>query len=208
VNSFDRLRKDARIARLEAELRARNAREVDDSVARRAAVAVLIRSGASGEPEILFIQRAEYEGDPWSGHIAFPGGRAEAGDDSLLDTAIRETLEETGIDLRRLSELAGVLDDLRPRTVRLPAVVVRPFVFLVSEACEALLSSEVAGAFWVPLSVLLDRSVWRDARVRAGDVEISRFAFHHEGYVVWGMTERILSGLLELLSEQTPGSGA
>jgi hypothetical protein len=77
--------------------------------------------------------------------------------------------------------------------------VVRPFAFLVSELAEPVLSPEVAGAFWVPLSVLLDRSVWRDARVKAGDSEISRFAFHHEGYVVWGMTERILSGLLGLI---------
>ena len=49
--------------------------------------------------------------------------------------------------------------------------------------------------------ILLDRSVWRDARVKAGDAEISRFAFHHEGYVVWGMTEKILSGLLGFLGE-------
>jgi 8-oxo-dGTP pyrophosphatase MutT (NUDIX family) len=201
VTSLDKLREDARITRLLAELKSRSALEVDDSIARRAAVAILIRHGESGEPEIFFIQRAEYQGDPWSGHIAFPGGREEPGDTSLLETAIRETFEETGIDLHTQSELVGVLDDLRPRTVRLPAVVVRPFVFLVSQVAEPLLSSEVAGAFWVPLSVLLDRSVWRDARVRAGDVEISRFAFHHEGYVVWGMTERILSGLLALLGE-------
>jgi 8-oxo-dGTP pyrophosphatase MutT (NUDIX family) len=201
VTSLDKLREDARITRLLAELKSRSALEVDDSIARRAAVAILIRHGESGEPEIFFIQRAEYQGDPWSGHIAFPGGREEPGDTSLLETAIRETFEETGIDLHTQSELVGVLDDLRPRTVRLPAVVVRPFVFLVSQVAEPLLSSEVAGAFWVPLSVLLDRSVWRDARVRAGDVEISRFAFHHEGYVVWGMTERKLSGLLALLGE-------
>ena len=113
---------------------------------------------------------------------------------------MRETLEETGIDLRGVSELIGVLDDLHPRTVRLPAVVVRPFVFFVGDVGDPVLSSEVAGAFWVPLSVLLDRSVWRDTTVRAGNTEISRFAFHHEGYVVWGMTERILSSLLDLLT--------
>lgn len=200
MEALDRLRADARIARLEASLKSRQPAEVDDPAARRAAVAILLRLGAGGEPEMFFIQRAEYEGDPWSGHIAFPGGRAEEGDESLVDTAVRETLEETGIDLRGVSELIGVLDDLHPRTIRLPAVVVRPFVFLVGEVGDPVLSSEVAGAFWVPLSVLLDRSVWRDATVRAGNVEISRFAFHHEGYVVWGMTERILSGLLGLLA--------
>lgn len=199
MKPLDRLRGDARITRLEAHLESRRPAEVDDPEARRAAVAILIRRGAGEEPELFFIQRAEYEGDPWSGHVAFPGGREEAGDESLLDTAIRETLEETGLDLRSCAEALGALDDLRPRHVRLPRVVVRPFVFLVHDEGDPVLSAEVAGAFWVPLSVLLDRSVWRDARVRAGDSEISRFAFHHEGYVVWGMTERILSGLLGLL---------
>jgi len=148
---------------------------------------------------MFFIQRAEYEGDPWSGHIAFPGGRAESGDQTLMHTAMRETLEETGIDLCGCSEMIGVLDDLHPRTIRLPAIVVRPFVFLVNNPGDPVLSSEVANAFWVPLSVLLDRSVWRDTTVRAGNAEFSRFAFHHKGYVVWGLTERILSGLLTLV---------
>ena len=198
----ERLRDDPRIARLEESLKTRSAVEVEDGAARRAAVAILIRIGETGEPELFFIQRAEYEGDPWSGHCAFPGGRAEPGDESLMHTAMRETLEETEIDLREGSELLGVLDDLHPRTARLPAVVVRPFVFLVSKVSEPVLSAEVARAFWVPLSVLLDRSVWRDTTVRAGDVEISRFAFHHEGYVIWGMTERILSSLLELVGSE------
>lgn len=196
---FDRLRADERISRLEARLAASSPVEVHDPRARRAAVAVLIRLGTSNEPELFFIQRAEYEGDPWSGHVAFPGGREEPGDESLIETAIRETFEETQIDLRSIAHPLGVLNDLHPRSIRLPRVVVRPYVFLVSGPVDPVLSEEVAGAFWVPLSVLLDRSVWRDTTVRAGDVEISRFAFHHEGYVVWGMTERILSGLLSHL---------
>lgn len=196
----ENLRHDERIANLERALGSRRAVEVSDEGARRAAVAILIRRGGSGEPELFFIQRAEYEGDPWSGHVAFPGGREEPIDDSLAETAMRETFEETGIELHECAELIGQLDDLHPRTVRLPAVVVRPFVFLVSNAPEPELSDEVANSFWVPLSILQDRSVWRDTTVKAGDVEISRFAFHHEGYVVWGMTERILSGLLALLT--------
>jgi len=200
VTSLDSLRADPRVARLESALGSRQAVELDDPAARRAAVAILIRLGENDEPELFFIQRALYDGDPWSGHIAFPGGREERGDDSPLDTAIRETLEETGFDLRKKAVLLGALDDLYPRAMRLPSVVVRPFVFLAAGVGAPLLSLEVAESFWVPLSVLLDRSVWHDATVRAGDVEMSRFAFHHRGYVVWGMTERILSGLLELLA--------
>ncbi|MEO8578344.1 MAG: CoA pyrophosphatase, partial [Gemmatimonadales bacterium] len=170
--------------------------EVNDPEPKKAAVAILIRLGEGNEPEVFFIQRASYEGDPWSGQIAFPGGRREPQDESLLDTAIRETFEETAIDLRSAAQMIGALDDLRPQTIHLPSIVVRPFVFLVSEASEPILSSEVASCFWVPLSVLLDRSVWRDATVRARGMEMSRFAFHHQGYVVWGMTERLLSALL------------
>ncbi|MEO8192944.1 MAG: CoA pyrophosphatase [Gemmatimonadales bacterium] len=199
MSSLERLRRDPRIARLESALAAHSPIEADDSAARRAAVAILIRLGESDEPEIFFIQRAIYEGDPWSGQIAFPGGREEQADDSMLETAVRETFEETELDLRQGAHLVGTLNDLRPRTVRLPAVMVRPFIFLVDEVADPVLSPEVAGSFWVPLSVLLDRSVWRDTTVHSGGNEMSRFAFHHQGYVVWGMTERILSGLLSLL---------
>ncbi|HEX2722856.1 MAG TPA: CoA pyrophosphatase, partial [Gemmatimonadaceae bacterium] len=181
MTGLERLRRDPWILRLESALRSHKPFEVTDPRPRRAAVALLIRLGDSAEPELFFIQRAVYEGDPWSGHIAFPGGRAEPGDRSLLDTAIRETREETAIDLRTTAHLIGTLDDLSPRTIQLPSIVVRPFVFLMPDAREPVLSAEVETCFWVPLSVLLDRSVWRDTRVRAGGLEMSRFAFHHRG---------------------------
>lgn len=197
--SLDKLRMEPRVARLVRELETREALEIHDSVARRAAVAIVIRLGENDEPEILFIQRAIFEGDPWSGHIAFPGGREEQGDETPADTAIREVFEEMGIDLGSCAELIAALDDLHPRAVQLPAVVVRPFVFLAGDLPDPHLSSEVADCFWVPLSVLMDRSVWKDATIVAGGVEFSRIAFHHRGYIVWGMTERILSGMLSLI---------
>lgn len=198
---FEKLLSDARIAHLQTALSAHVPVEVDDPGARRAAVAILIRPGDNDEPEVCFIQRATFESDPWSGQIAFPGGREEPGDASLVETAIRETFEETEFDLRNSARLIGALDDLRPRAAQLPAIVVRPFVFLVGHLAPPVLSAEVASCFWVPLSVLLDRSVWKDTTVRAGGTELSRFAFHHQGLVVWGMTEVILSGLLALIGE-------
>lgn len=201
MKTLERLRSHPRIAKLETILGSRVPVEVKDLSARRAAVAILIRAGSGEELEILFIQRAIYEGDPWSGQIAFPGGREEPGDADLLATASRETLEETQLDLRTEALLIGALNDLRPQAVRLPRVIVRPFVFLVSDVADPVLSGEVAASFWVPLSVLLDRSVWRDTPVSAGGTEMSRFAFHHRGFVVWGMTERILSELLALVGD-------
>ncbi len=195
----------SQIVALAEALNSRECVRVTDAAARRAGVAILIRLGAGDNLELFFIQRSEYEGDPWSGHVAFPGGREEPGDDSLYDTAARETMEETGIDIRLHGELLGTLDDIRPRTVRLPAMVVRPFVVWLSGAPEPVLSDEVANSFWVPLPVLMDRSVWRDTTVAAGGQEISRFAFHHEGYVVWGMTEVMLSGLLAIFGQARGG---
>lgn len=199
MTPLDELRAHPRIATLIAALDNRQFKRAHDPAARRAGVAILIRLGKDGEPEMFFIQRAVYEGDPWSGQIAFPGGREEPGDGTLLGTAIRETAEEIGFDIRGYGEVVGQLDDLRPQKARLPAVVVRPFIVLVGNIPEPILSGEVASCFWVPLSVLLDRSAWRDTTIHAGGMEMSRIAFHHGGHVVWGMTERVLSDLLGVL---------
>ena len=166
---------------------------------RRAAVALIIRAGGNGAPELLFIKRSEYPADPWSGQVAFPGGREEAADPTLADTAIRETREETGIDLVRDGTVIGTLDDLRPNTVRLPAVIVRPYVVLLNRFEPLVLSDEVALAFWVPLEAFKDAPAWRDTDVLARGVQMNRRAFHHQGQVIWGMTERILAQLLALL---------
>ena len=166
---------------------------------RRAAVALIIRAGENGAPELLFIKRAEYPADPWSGQIAFPGGREEASDPTLADTAIRETREETGIDLVSDGTVIGTLDDLRPNTVRLPAVIVRPYVVLLNRFEPLLLSDEVALAFWIPLEAFKEAPAWRDTDILARGVQLNRRAFHHHGHIIWGMTERILAQLLALL---------
>ncbi|HMG01306.1 MAG TPA: CoA pyrophosphatase [Gemmatimonadaceae bacterium] len=166
---------------------------------RRAAVALIIRAGADGAPELLFIKRAEYPADPWSGQVAFPGGREESADPTLADTAIRETREETGIDLVRDATVIGTLDDLRPQTVRLPAVIVRPYVVLLNRFEPLVLSDEVALAFWVPLVAFKNALSWQDTDVLARGVQLNTRAFHHQGHVIWGMTERILAQLLALL---------
>jgi 8-oxo-dGTP pyrophosphatase MutT (NUDIX family) len=175
------------------------ARADNDEGVRRAAVALILRAGDNGAPELLFIKRSEYPADPWSGQVAFPGGREEAADPTLADTAIRETREETGIDLIRDGTVIGTLDDLRPNTVKLPAVIVRPYVVLLNRFEPLVLSDEVALAFWVPLEAFKDAPAWRDTDVLARGVQMNRRAFHHQGQVIWGMTERILAQLLALL---------
>jgi len=202
VGGLEALLADAEIQKLKAALAAHRSPDSEsDEGVRKAAVALIFRSGADGQPELLFIKRADYPGDPWSGQVAFPGGREEPGDSSLADTAARETREETGIDLSRDGAFIGTLDDLRPRINRLPDVIVRPYVVLLDRCEPLILSQEVALAFWIPLPALKEAESWRETQVLARGIQINTRAFHHEGHIVWGMTERILGQLLELLAQ-------
>jgi 8-oxo-dGTP pyrophosphatase MutT (NUDIX family) len=187
------------MVRLQSALKAHTPLDVIEAGVRRAAVALIFRSGEEGRPELLFIKRAEYPGDPWSGQVAFPGGREEQGDASLVETAIRETGEETGIDLVRDGNMIGRLDDLYPRSVRLPPISVRPFVFALDSSAGLTLSSEVALAFWIPFGTLAHTDAWREDTVSARGIEINARVFRHQDHVIWGMTERILAQLLELI---------
>lgn len=169
--------------------------------ARLAAVAAVLR--VVDEPELLFIKRADAEHDPWSGHIAFPGGRAEPGDQSLYATAVRETREELSLDLTR-GRLLGQLDDLAPRSPRLPPIIVRPFVAQVASDVTFVLSREVASAFWVPLSRLRAPEAHVEHELLHNG-ESARFpAYAAQGHVVWGLTERIVRQLLSLFDERDP----
>ena len=99
---------------------------------KRAAVAISLRLGVSG-PEMLMIQRAVREGDPWSGHMGFPGGRKDASDATDVACAKRETLEEIGFDLDTHGELICQLSDVNTgwRADR-PEMLVAPFIFRVT----------------------------------------------------------------------------
>ena len=191
------------IARLGETLAAREPETVEcgpDEHPLRAAVALVLRPGDAGELELLMIKRADYEGDPWSGHVALPGGRQEPDDVSLERTAIRETWEETAIDIERDGAIVGVLDEVSPRTPTVRRVIVRPYVAAVVPEVAIVESPEVAAAFWVPLSALRETAAWITAEVVAHGQPLSVPAFTHGVFVGWGLTERILRRFLDLLA--------
>ena len=160
-----------------------------------AAVATILRD-APGGLEVLFIRRAEREGDPWSGHMAFPGGRREPHDVDLFSTAVRETIEEIGVDLARDAELVGVLDDqdATGRRTREP-LPTRPFVFELRAEPRLVLSAEVTEVLWAPVAPLLrgERKTSVDVTYKGDKYTLP--AWDVEGRVVWGLTYRMLSTL-------------
>jgi 8-oxo-dGTP pyrophosphatase MutT (NUDIX family) len=157
-----------------------------------AAVAVVL---APDPDALLLIRRAERTGDPWSGHMALPGGRQDPSEPDLLATAVRETWEEVGLELGR-QHLLGTLDDVVPRTPVLPPIAVRPYVFTLRHRPALSLNPEVAAARWVPLDLLLHPDTYNSVRLDIRGESREFPAYRLDDSVVWGMTERILSSLL------------
>jgi 8-oxo-dGTP pyrophosphatase MutT (NUDIX family) len=188
------------VAQLSVRLAAHVPREATPAPeSRLAAVAAVLR--VVQEPEVLFIKRAEAAHDPWSGHIAFPGGRFEPADASLEATAVRETREELDLDLR-LGRVLGRLDDLAPRSRALPPVIVRPFVAVVPADVVLSPSDEVAASFWVPIRVLRDPAAKAEHVLESHGVRARFPAYRVDEHVVWGLTERILRQLLTLIDDR------
>jgi 8-oxo-dGTP pyrophosphatase MutT (NUDIX family) len=150
----------------------------------RAAVVLVLRAGET-QPEALFVVRATHERDPWSGHVALPGGREEQVDRDLMDTALRELREETGLGLGR-EEIVGRLDDLHPVSRHIPRIAISPFVA------------------WRPRL----GGVRRSAEARRSSLTLRRdgdaFRFptiEYDGHTVWGLTYSIVQNFLELLGD-------
>lgn len=162
-------------------------RPVEDSAG--AAVAILLRREGR-DLKLLLVKRAVNPLDPWSGDMAFPGGRRHPEDGDLWGTVVRETMEETAIELagcRFLGTLYVVA------SVVAPELGVLPFVFFCDDTPEIELSGELRSYLWVSLEQL--RRSRGTAQVHQGTVP----AYIINGVVVWGLTYRMLENLLQLL---------
>lgn len=163
----------------------------------QAAVAVLLVEPEPGAAlELLLIERALRVGDPWSGHMALPGGRREASDADLLATALRETQEETAVELSG-SQLLGALADLRPLLNPERELLVRPYVFALRGRPAVRASAEVARYDWVSARAL--RASLSETEMQHGGRNLRLPTYCVGERRVWGMTQRILAPVLDLL---------
>ncbi|SHJ45682.1 ADP-ribose pyrophosphatase YjhB, NUDIX family [Malonomonas rubra DSM 5091] len=167
---------------------------------RQAAVAMLLTAN-NGVPEVLFIRRAEYDGDPWSGDIAFPGGGIEAQDANAQAAAERETREEIGLRLQRNTYL-GRLDDLKG--AYLP-VQISCFVYLLDKKPQFKLNGEVVDTFWMPLEELLSPQRRHEKTFEFRGTMRTNPIIEMDGYCdhfLWGITYRLLENFFNLLGCQ------
>jgi len=177
----------------------------DGTHKKRAAVAMVLRPARDDGPglEVLFIERAQFAGDPWSGHMAFPGGRVEADDDHPRAAAERETLEEVGITLAG-AEVLGQLDDLRGRHAgREIPMVISAYVYRVSDPAPLDPNHEVRTAFWFPLDALIDprrRTHYAIRGLRFPGILVGE----PERHVVWGLTYRFVESFFTKLERPIP----
>lgn len=161
----------------------------------RAAVAVVLDERPDTGASVLLARRTRRTGDPWSGHMAFPGGRQADDDADNLACAVRETDEETGLTLAR-TDCVGRLSDRVTRSHRHPLpMAVTPYVFrLPPNAPEPRPSPEIAETLWLPLSFLADPA--NRGRMRWGVVPLP--CYDYRGRRVWGLTLLMLDELMRL----------
>ncbi len=178
------------------------------------AAVALVLAGAGGDLSLCAIRRAEHPLDPWSGHMALPGGRSSPEDAGPRAAAERETLEEVGIALAE-AHWIGPLSDV---VVRLGGgdrrMVLSPFVYYLGEELVPFtLSEEVAEAFWIPLSHLWDPRNSDHLEWERSGARLLYPAIRFRDYAIWGITFRVLTLFSDVLDsplphlEEIPGMG-
>ncbi len=168
----------------------------------QAAVTLVLRE-LEDDDQLLLIRRARRKGDPWSGHLALPGGRVDQTDEDLLMTAARETFEEVGIDLLGGSgsrdRFIGQLPTLCPTSPSIPPIEITPLVAIAPDDQPIRLSDEVDETWWISIDRLRSAGRSSEYRLDQGNHIRKWPAYPSPGGPIWGITERILTSFLSLL---------
>jgi len=149
---------------------------------------------------MLMIRRAVREGDPWSGHMGFPGGRRDPEDSSSQACAARETHEEIGLDLGKhgalLCELSDVNTGWRPDR---PEMLIAPFVYWLDAVPTLSLNHEVDDVVWVPLGFFQEPDNRQALKWEWRGESIQSDAYYYDDNQIWGLSLMMIDELLEIV---------
>ncbi len=167
--------------------------------ARQAAVAMCLRNAP--ELSLLFIRRAHSPSDPWSGHMAFPGGRVEPADGGPLHAAMREAKEEVDVDLATTQLLSPLSPRDATRRGRRTPLVIHPFVFQVpAETMPRPDSREVQETVWIPVDYFLHEAERGSLDYEWEGRSYTLPCFDYDGRQIWGLTLAMLEEFLSALA--------
>jgi 8-oxo-dGTP pyrophosphatase MutT (NUDIX family) len=189
VQSFD-------AAGIASALQARDATRLEGGDAPRHAGVALVLCPLDEEVQLLFIQRAEYPGDPWSGHMAFPGGHQEPSDGGPRAAAEREASEEVGVQLAGARRL-GVLDAVYSPAQLENRIGVQPYAYWCDRVPELIPNHEVDVVHWIPIRFLLDPASRTQFVATWENQDYSLPVIGWQDQRIWGMTLRIVDDLVE-----------
>lgn len=161
----------------------------------RAAVALVVNP----DLDLLFIRRSERDGDPWSGHMALPGGRLDPADAGPQAAAERETWEEVGLPLSN-ARLLGPLDEVASPVRRGHGrLVISPFVYALPSHPRLVTNHEVAQTYWFGLSRILTGEGRGTFDLRWQGRVIPMPVLRLDDAEIWGLTLGILDDLVRRL---------
>jgi 8-oxo-dGTP pyrophosphatase MutT (NUDIX family) len=160
-----------------------------------AVVAILLWDAPRRGLQTLLVQRAEREGDPWSGQIGLPGGRVKQAIETPRIALHREVEEEVGLKLEEVGVELGSLSVGHP--MRRMEMRVQPWVYGLRVKPKVSIGSEIAGSFWVNLAELPSKKKMSEITIRTQPWSVESFVV--EGKVVWGFTYRVLTELIPIL---------
>lgn len=174
-------------------------------VARCGVVLLMAEHGmaADAAPALLLMQRAERAGDPWSGHVSFPGGRVDPRDPSTRAAAVRELQEETGLPMDAPIAPMGRLSDLLTREHgRRRPMVVTPYVYRLPHAVALTPGLEAARLWWEPLSNLVDDGMRRTIIWRVAGLPLPFPSIEVSGARLWGLSLMMVNELVRAAGVQ------
>jgi|SRR5579863_3626992 len=197
---------DLTLSRIRSVLLAKPKRILPPGPGRTLACVAVVLAGAPERPNVCLIRRAEQAGDPWSGHMALPGGRAETFDATAEAVAERETAEEVGLRLRPENLIAPLAEMPVRASGRDMLMTLAAFVYSLEGTPPPLVLQkvEVAQALWVPLEQVYDPASRTRYRFNRNGASLDFPGVSLEGHTVWGLTYRVLSELGDRLGLPLP----